>query len=329
MRRRGDRAKPSERRKALDKIKRLRNAEYNDNSDDEEGKERAIDGVDFQEDGLYREMTEDEYQHLVRSRRDETPFVENDDVALGYFDDGEEQFFEKDDTSKGQYDDEEGEEDDDDAHPKSKGSGALSMAYARKAKKKQRMKLGEKGASNTVKNMFFNPAAIAAKKTSSTGFSSKRGAKKDIDLDSMLDDLTSNPLQSSRSSTSSNKRYKSSRKDCRGKAATGTRKTTFEYKSNIYTPKSRGAVEDRPVSPGQDEFTHPVEDIRTMDEDPDQDDDYSMEIDHVSEEHTGAKIHDEKESEETKPDIEVEEKPVVAKPSKRDLMLQKVSHHLK
>ena len=113
-----------------------------------------IEQVELDEDSIFETVTEGEYQDLVRKRRNEATFVEDDDGAMGYYDDGEEQF----------YDDipEDGETymDENDLQSKGTGQGALSSAYIRRAKRKQREKLGDQDKTQKV-TMFFDKNSIA------------------------------------------------------------------------------------------------------------------------------------------------------------------------
>ncbi|CAH0518597.1 unnamed protein product [Peronospora belbahrii] len=148
------------------------------------------------EESIYKAVTEQEYEDLVRQRRQGLPFVENDDGEMGYYDDGEEQFFESDP------DDDAEARDDDNTTSKKRSAGALSSSYVRRAKKMQRAKLGGGGGEGQkITNIFFSTST--GKKTMGTDGDTRGGrmtgrlrAKRDIDLDSLLDDLTSNPTES-------------------------------------------------------------------------------------------------------------------------------------
>ncbi|KAG7397018.1 DNA-directed DNA polymerase alpha catalytic subunit pol1 [Phytophthora boehmeriae] len=188
----GSRRGSSSRKQALDEIRRMREGG---------GEEEASSGSRLaqykpQEESIYKAVTETEYEELVRQRRQGLPFVENDDGEMGYYDDGEEQFFESDPEDGGAG----AREDEDVAGGKKRSAGALSSSYVRRAKKMQRAKLGA-GGDQKITNMFFS--ASAGKKAKSNGApgasrpATRANTKKvDIDLDSMLDDLTSNPTES-------------------------------------------------------------------------------------------------------------------------------------
>lgn len=181
----------SSRKSALDEIRRLRDGGgLQAAAADERGSRLAQ--YTAQEESIYKTVTETEYEELVRQRRQGLPFVENDDGEMGYYDDGEEQFFESDDEAG----DREADDDDDDGKGKKRSAGALSSSYVRRAKKMQRAKLGG-GGEQKITNMFFSASAGQKGKAPRAGAAGGgRQAKQDIDLDSMLDDLTSNPTES-------------------------------------------------------------------------------------------------------------------------------------
>ncbi|KAF4322275.1 hypothetical protein JM18_003472 [Phytophthora kernoviae] len=189
----GSRRGSSSRKQALDEIRRMREG----GGDEEASSSSRLTHYKPQEESIYKAVTETEYEELVRQRRQGLPFVENDDGEMGYYDDGEEQFFESDPEDGGTGGIEEG----DAAGGKKRSAGALSSSYVRRAKKMQRAKLGA-GGDQKITNMFFS--ASAGKKAKSNGApgattrpAGRTNAKKvDIDLDSMLDDLTSNPTES-------------------------------------------------------------------------------------------------------------------------------------
>jgi len=183
----GSRRSSSSRQQALEEIKRMR-----EGGSSEDTSSSRLAKYTPQEESIYKAVTETEYEQLVRQRRQGLPFVENDDGEMGYYDDGEEQFFESD------AEDAEAPRDEDEAAGKKRSAGALSSSYVRRAKKMQRAKLGG-GEGQKITNMFFS--ASAGKKKSNGAASGAPGAKKssakrDIDLDSMLADLTSNPTES-------------------------------------------------------------------------------------------------------------------------------------
>lgn len=183
----------SSRKSALEEIRRLRESGLQPSAVDESSSRIAQ--YKPQEDSIYKTVSEHEYEQLVRQRRSGLPFVENDDGEMGYYDDGEEQFFESDPEP-----DERDDGDEDARGGKKRSAGALSSAYSRRAKKLQRAKLGG-GGDQKITNMFFSASAgqkgkAAAAPGASAGGRRPAKAKQDIDLDSMLDDLTSNPIES-------------------------------------------------------------------------------------------------------------------------------------
>lgn len=104
-------------------------------------------------------MTEEEYEDLVRQRRQGLPFVANDDAELGYYDDGEEQFFESDEDGNLS---EQNEASHNDSGTSKQKIGALSSAYARRAKKMQRAKLGD-GKDNKITNLLHSKSTTQMK----------------------------------------------------------------------------------------------------------------------------------------------------------------------
>ncbi|KAJ0411569.1 hypothetical protein ATCC90586_004219 [Pythium insidiosum] len=188
------------RRSALEEIRRLR-----DGGGGGDSEASRLAQFKTQEDSIFKTVTEEEYEEIVRQRRTALPFVENDDSALGYYDDGEEQFFESDEEGGARGG---GDDDDDDGGRdgagKKRSAGALSSSYARRAKKLQRAKLGSRG-DQKITNMFFSASTSGPGKPGAAApGASKKGplrgsAKRDIDLDSMLDDLTSNPTDTRQS----------------------------------------------------------------------------------------------------------------------------------
>lgn len=188
----------SSRRQALEEIRRLRDGGgVGGASVDERGSRIAQ--YKPQEQSVFKDVTEEEYEQLVRQRRQAAPFVENDDGEMGYYDDGEEQFFESDPEP----DDAADGDDDGGQGGKKRSAGALSSGYVRRAKKLQRAKLGG-GGDQKITNMFFSAGQKKATgvggAAAGPGSRARRGgpasSKQDIDLDSMLDDLTSNPTES-------------------------------------------------------------------------------------------------------------------------------------
>ncbi|EQC30539.1 hypothetical protein SDRG_11856 [Saprolegnia diclina VS20] len=172
------------RSQALSEIRRLRDAVV---GDDEDKKVRRIDTYNAAESSIYQEVTEEEYNELVRKRREELPFVEDDEGGMGYYDDGEEQYFDADpDGDEEMVDD----ADTDVSGKKRPNTGALSSAYVKRAKKIQRAKLG--AGDQKITSMFFSKPGGAPEVKAA---SKPKHVKRDIDLDSMLDDLTSNPME--------------------------------------------------------------------------------------------------------------------------------------
>ncbi|CAH0486796.1 unnamed protein product [Peronospora farinosa] len=179
------------RKQALEEIKRMREGEP---AEDVPVSSRLAQ-YKPKEESIYKAVTEQEYEDLVRQRRQGLPFVENDDGEMGYYDDGEEQFFESDaeDDTRARDDDE------DDVTGKKRSAGALSSSYVRRAKKMQRAKLGG-GEGQKITNMFFSTGKkVTGIEGGGRGRNSSASTKRDIDLDSMLEDLTSNPTESRQS----------------------------------------------------------------------------------------------------------------------------------
>lgn len=161
----------SSRKAALEEIRRLRDGGGARVETAEERSSRIATYVP-QEESVYKTVTEEEYEKLVRERRQGLPFVENDDGEMGYFDDGEEQFFESDpepDAVAG------ADGDDDDAPgSKKRSAGALSSSYMRRAKKMQRAKLGS-GNDQKITNMFFSASGGPKGKGAATGGNAANG----------------------------------------------------------------------------------------------------------------------------------------------------------
>ncbi|RHY36990.1 hypothetical protein DYB38_005261 [Aphanomyces astaci] len=267
MSRRSSRASGSGGRSdALNEIRRLREAKLNGRDEDDDGagvkKVSRIETYNAKEGSIYQELNEDEYNDLVRKRREELPFVEDDEGGMGYYDDGEEQYFEDDGDL-----DEEVVDPDDDVDPNNKkrqSSGALSSAYVKRAKRNQRAKLGT-GTDQKITHMFFSKSSEKPRSAPAAAASS-RHAKQDIDLDSMLDDLTSNPLDaslsrarkplvfpSSRSATSSQHVSSSDRQfmqEYRPSATTTTERDDTDGVDNGYEFDDDAAV--APVDPSND-----------------------------------------------------------------------------
>ncbi|KAE9015831.1 DNA polymerase alpha catalytic subunit [Phytophthora fragariae] len=187
----GSRRSSSSRKQALEEIKRMREGDGGASVEDSS----RLAQYKPQEESIYKAVSEQEYEEIVRQRRQGLPFVENDDGEMGYYDDGEEQFFESDPEDGGARD---RDDDDDAAAGKKRSAGALSSSYVRRAKKMQRAKLGG-GEGQKITNMFFSASTGKKADQSAPGAAKATGrasAKRDIDLDSMLDDLTSNPTES-------------------------------------------------------------------------------------------------------------------------------------
>ncbi|KAF0701119.1 Aste57867_8416 [Aphanomyces stellatus] len=217
---------------ALSEIRRLREAKFNGVDDDETAeieskKSSRIEMYNAQEGSIYQELTEEEYNDLVRKRREELPFVEDDEGGMGYYDDGEEQYFEDD----GDLDEEIVDTDDVDIQGKKRpSSGALSSSYVKRAKRMQRAKLGT-GSEQKITHMFFSKPN--SNESSKSGPNPKNNlTKRDIDLDSMLDDLTSNPLQAPQSRRQRNKFTSSSSTKLAARVAHDHPKTTSVSASN-------------------------------------------------------------------------------------------------
>ena len=91
-RRVGAQRSSSSRKQALEDIKRMRDGDAASTT----ASSSRVAQYKPHEDSIYKAVTEQEYEDLVRQRRQGLPFVENDDGEMGYYDDGEEQFFESD-----------------------------------------------------------------------------------------------------------------------------------------------------------------------------------------------------------------------------------------
>ncbi|GMF18014.1 unnamed protein product [Phytophthora lilii] len=254
-----------------------------------------------QEETIYKAVTEQEYEELVRQRRQGLPFVENDDGEMGYYDDGEEQFFESD------AEDAPADRDDDDAAAgKKRGAGALSSSYVRRAKKMQRAKLGG-GEGQKITNMFFS--ASAGKKSNGAAPGAAKGrasAKRDIDLDSMLDDLTSNPTES-RTSYARPMSYSSGSTFSSGTSGFTARKTFST--TSVLVSKDNGVKEEEDAVDFEDNSYEPDDADEPMEEASADEDKQDKEAISAEEDAT------EQEKEEAEP-----AKPVM---SKREMMLRK------
>ncbi len=152
-----------------------------------------------EDDGLYDEVTEEEYQALVRKRQANDDFVV-DDNGLGYADDGEEYL-------QRQLDDEDlGKDDKKQKSSKRNMSNSLSCDALKKARKLNRLsmdKAKEEGGSASIRqymkstNRAVGPGAMPAPLNGAVPVE-----KAGLDLDSMLDDLVADPLSDVKSSTS-------------------------------------------------------------------------------------------------------------------------------
>ena len=154
MSRREISSRKAERRQALERLR----------AEKDDGKS-AVEQLELKDESLFDQVTEQEYESLVRERRAGGPFVEEDGDGLGYYDDGEEQFFEEPDEDEEQ-------QQKDETSGKMKGQGALSMAYVKRAKRKQRAKLGDTNASSRVANAYFTKTAGTS--SSNTGKVSRK-----------------------------------------------------------------------------------------------------------------------------------------------------------
>ncbi|KAI9912451.1 hypothetical protein PsorP6_006539 [Peronosclerospora sorghi] len=182
------------RKEALENIKRMREGESRDAS----ASSSRLAQYQPQEESIFKAVTEQEYEDLVWARRQGLPFVENDVGEMGYYDDGEEQFFESEPEDGASARDDDGG----DATSKKRSAGALSSSYVRRAKRMQRAKLGG-GEGQKISNMFFSASTGTKATRRGAGGGPARGvsasAKREIDLDSMLEDLTSNPTDARQS----------------------------------------------------------------------------------------------------------------------------------
>ncbi|RQM27400.1 hypothetical protein B5M09_005273, partial [Aphanomyces astaci] len=268
MSRRSSRASGSGGRSdALNEIRRLREAKLNGRDEDDDGagvkKVSRIETYNAKEGSIYQELNEDEYNDLVRKRREELPFVEDDEGGMGYYDDGEEQYFEDDGDL-----DEEVVDPDDDVDPNNKkrqSSGALSSAYVKRAKRNQRAKLGT-GTDQKITHMFFSKSSEKPRSAPAAAASSRHAKQGtpyhtpdelylyfltclfhflDIDLDSMLDDLTSNPLDASLSRARKPPVFPSSRSATSSQhVSSSDRQFMQEYRPSATTTTERDDTDD-------------------------------------------------------------------------------------
>ncbi|CAK4172103.1 unnamed protein product [Aphanomyces euteiches] len=228
---------------ALSEIRRLREAKLNGVDQDDVSQSEAkrisrIDTYNAQEGSIYQELTEEEYNELVRKRREELPFVEDDEGGMGYYDDGEEQYFEDD----GDYDEEILDADESNDNGKRPSSGALSSSYVKRAKKMQRAKLGT-GSEQKITQMFFSKNNNTNEASKSVANKKTINPKRDIDLDSMLNDLTSNPLKVS-SSNRSKITFGASTSSQRSSLMTSSYQAVQEFSSKPLQPSSNDDDED-------------------------------------------------------------------------------------
>ncbi|KAL4128800.1 hypothetical protein PRIC2_007780 [Phytophthora ramorum] len=303
----GSRRSSSSRKQALEEIKRMREGGGAVEEEASAGGSRLAQ-YKPQEESIYKAVTENEYEALVRQRRQGLPFVENDDGEMGYYDDGEEQFFESDPEDGGN-----GARDDEDAAAgKKRSAGALSSSYVRRAKKMQRAKLGG-GEGQKITNMFFS--ASTGKKNNTNGAApggaktARASAKRDIDLDSMLDDLTSNPTESRQAYARPMSYSSGSSAFSSGASGFTAKSKPFTASSNSYASADNGGQEDEedaPVDYGDNSY------------EPDVDGDELMEEASADDKEHDATSADDAEEDATKQQKEAE--PVM---SKREVMLRK------
>ncbi|KAL3670271.1 hypothetical protein V7S43_004584 [Phytophthora oleae] len=286
----GSRRSSSSRKQALEEIKRMRDGV--DASEDTSSS--RLTQYKPQEESIYKAVTEHEYEELVRQRRQGLPFVENDDGEMGYYDDGEEQFFESDPEDGGT-----STRDEEDPTGKKRSAGALSSSYVRRAKKMQRAKLGG-GEGQKITNMFFS-----AKKSNGVapGGVKRASAKRDIDLDSMLDDLTSNP-------TESRSGY--------------VRPMSYSTGSSTFSSGTSGFSAKKPFTASSSSFTSKAKEEEYEEENVEVDDNaYEPEADEPMQETSADEIETKSETNDDDDVTEKEEvkpEPVV---SKREMMLRK------
>ncbi len=165
-----------------------------------------------EDDTIYDEVTEEEYQALVRKRQASDDFVV-DDNGLGYADDGEEYL-------QRQLDDEDlGRDDKKHQNSKRGMSNSLSCDALKKARRLNRLsmdKAKEEGGSASIRQyMKSTNRAVGPGATPTPLNGVVRQEKANLDLDSMLDDLMADPLSDVKSCTSKgqegmgflNKRY--------------------------------------------------------------------------------------------------------------------------
>ncbi|TMW64739.1 hypothetical protein Poli38472_011619 [Pythium oligandrum] len=297
----------SNRKSALDEIRRLRDG----GGLQAEAANSRIAQYKPQEEGVFKTVTEEEYEEIVQQRRTALPFVENDDTALGYYDDGEEQFFESDTEADGRAREEDEEEG---GAGKKRSAGALSSSYARRAKKMQRAKLADNGAQK-ITNMFFSATSGQKPGGAAPGGARKplRGnAKRDIDLDSMLDDLTSNPTET-RQTYARPVSYSSGSSYSNG--ASSQPRSSLGGSGSARVPRVRELVEEDEDADGADDnygdnsFEQDVEADVSMEEV----NDATQEEEQVEQEP----------AEKVEPMVDEEEAPAEKTLSKRELLLRK------
>ncbi|KAG2859224.1 DNA polymerase alpha catalytic subunit [Phytophthora cactorum] len=239
----------SSRKQALEDIKRMRDG----GASEEAANSGRLAQYKPQEESIYKAVTEQEYEDLVRQRRQGLPFVENDDGEMGYYDDGEEQFFESDPEDTGT-----AQDDDDSAAGKKRSAGALSSSYVRRAKKMQRAKLGG-GEGQKITNMFFSASSSKGKSNGAAPGGVKRAsAKRDIDLDSMLDDLTSNPTES-RAAYARPMSYSTGSSTFSSGSSGFTTRKPFSTSTSSFVSKDNTVEEEDAVDYGDNAY-EPVED---------------------------------------------------------------------
>lgn len=317
----GSRRSSSSRKQALEEIKRMREGGGGASAAAEESASSSSRLAQYkpQEESIYKAVTEQEYEEIVRQRRQGLPFVENDDGEMGYYDDGEEQFFESDPEDGGGARD----RDDDDAAAagKKRSAGALSSSYVRRAKKMQRA-VGRRrrgpedhqhvllGLGGQEDGQERRGAPGAAKATG------RANAKRDIDLDSMLDDLTSNP-------TESRQAY--------------ARPVSYSSGTSAFSSGTSGFSSRKPYSASTSAFANKDNGVKAVgveEQEQEEDaveygDDNAYEPDEVDEPMEEASAEEDKQERETNEEEvamkKEKEEPELAKPvmSKREMMLRK------
>eukprot|EP00937_MAST-01D_sp_MAST-1D-sp2_P000600 g600.t1 len=157
-------------------------------------------GDEDDDDNVFDEVSEEQYKRIVEERRAQSDFVVDDD-GMGYHDDGEEHLFELNPEDEEELVVEDGK------GGKKRGSGALSAHAMKRAKLLNQSKLGGQG--QKIKNMFLRSAhevgpgmrksaakskSKAQRKAGKVGLAGAGAGQADLDLDSMLADLSANPI---------------------------------------------------------------------------------------------------------------------------------------